>query len=67
MRKNKAKSKRRKAGRRRWFIFKDGRKAFKEYFRSEGVARAFIRWMGNNEQDFDFIKKPIYSKIKTGF
>ncbi len=59
MKKNEAKSKRRKAARRRWFIFQGGGKVRKEYFRSEGVARDFLRSIGLDEHKFQFLKRPV--------
>ena len=59
MKKNEAKSERRKADRRRWFIFKDTRKAFQAYFKSEGSARAFLRSIKENEFKYQFLKRPV--------
>ena len=60
MKKNQAKSERRKADRRRWFIFKDTRKAFQAYFKSEGSARAFLReHVKENEFKYQFLKRPV--------
>lgn len=59
MKKNKAKSERRVAARRRWFIFRDTRKAFQACFKSEGSSRAFLRSMKEDEYKFQFLKRPV--------
>ena len=59
MKKNEAKSKRRKSRRLRWFIYKNQSRQYKTPFRSEGAAAAFLRSLQLDPRKYDFIKERV--------
>ena len=60
MKKNERKIRERRLRRRRWFIYQNGRKQYPQSnFRSEGIARAFLRSIELNDLEFQFIKMQV--------